>query len=599
MSLDQLGNSRSAPASIGAVEVTSNVPSAQADLSNVTVGAGATYAAQVIYRDETGLSTASFKSSNVKLDGPGGYSNSAPTVGFSISGDNKTATVTYTFPAPGGSWATTGNGTYTLTMKPTEVADLDGVTHTVDPGVLGTFRAAVPIVYSVTSGLDDMSGGTLREAINQANANNIGFANVIQFSGAGNSITLNGTELPTITNPIIFQGNGKTTTTISADNKSRIFNFNIVAPASQVENQINDITLTKGAVTSTSGGLIVLTGGDWVTINNSILSKSTVTTGSGGAISFSSTTGGGGWVRLVDSDVFDNSATSAGGFYNGTNNSAIEILRSNIYQNTANGNGGAMHVGNGGATIGYSTLNNNTTNTGTVGNTAGGGAISAGQSNVVFIYNSTLAHNSATAARGGAYSHTGSNANLVVYNSTIAKNSAFGNAGGLQFGVANGQAYFRSSIIAKNNSTAAGGDEDFYAGGASVSVNVSMLDTMYTVLNPSQITVTGSNIYVQDPLLSPLGSYGGATKTIGLLPGSPAINKGTNVLSLPFDQRGTGFPRTVSDSVGPNTDIGAFEGVVPVPTASATLPNALLAPALTPSRLFMPAPLASIPARLT
>jgi predicted outer membrane repeat protein len=57
-----------------------------------------------------------------------------------------------------------------------------------------------------------------------------------------------------------------------------------------------------------------------------------------------------------------------------------------------------------------------------------------------------------------------------------------------------------------------------------------------------------------DPLLDLLANNGGPTQTHALLPGSPAIDRGT-AAGQSFDQRGPGFPR----SVGLGTDIGAFE----------------------------------------
>jgi hypothetical protein len=57
-----------------------------------------------------------------------------------------------------------------------------------------------------------------------------------------------------------------------------------------------------------------------------------------------------------------------------------------------------------------------------------------------------------------------------------------------------------------------------------------------------------------DPKLGPLADNGGATRTIGLEPGSPAIDGGDSS-QCPFtDQRGVTRP------VGPACDIGAFEG---------------------------------------
>jgi len=58
-----------------------------------------------------------------------------------------------------------------------------------------------------------------------------------------------------------------------------------------------------------------------------------------------------------------------------------------------------------------------------------------------------------------------------------------------------------------------------------------------------------------DPMLLPLAFNGGSTRTHALEPLSPAINAGSNVLSLSFDQRDAAYPRVVN--VLP--DMGAVE----------------------------------------
>jgi hypothetical protein len=58
-----------------------------------------------------------------------------------------------------------------------------------------------------------------------------------------------------------------------------------------------------------------------------------------------------------------------------------------------------------------------------------------------------------------------------------------------------------------------------------------------------------------DPLLAPLADNGGPTATHALTAGSPAIDAGSNTLSLAVDQRGSGYPR----EQGSAPDIGAFE----------------------------------------
>ena len=78
---------------------------------------------------------------------------------------------------------------------------------------------------------------------------------------------------------------------------------------------------------------------------------------------------------------------------------------------------------------------------------------------------------------------------------------------------------------------------------------------------------TGTFAAPLDPKLDGLKDNGGPTWTIALLPGSPAIDKGTSnglTGALISDQRGVGYKRTVNKSVanatgGDGTDIGAFE----------------------------------------
>ncbi len=60
-----------------------------------------------------------------------------------------------------------------------------------------------------------------------------------------------------------------------------------------------------------------------------------------------------------------------------------------------------------------------------------------------------------------------------------------------------------------------------------------------------------------DPVLGPLGDYGGATLTMPLLAGSPAINAADGTACPPTDQRGIARP------FGPGCDIGAFESAPP------------------------------------
>ena len=63
----------------------------------------------------------------------------------------------------------------------------------------------------------------------------------------------------------------------------------------------------------------------------------------------------------------------------------------------------------------------------------------------------------------------------------------------------------------------------------------------------------GTNIITVDPMLEPLGNYGGNTQTIRLMSGSSAIDAGDDVNCPATDQRGVTRPQ------GSHCDIGAYE----------------------------------------
>ncbi len=78
------------------------------------------------------------------------------------------------------------------------------------------------------------------------------------------------------------------------------------------------------------------------------------------------------------------------------------------------------------------------------------------------------------------------------------------------------------------------------------------------------LTLSATDLLNKDPLLAPLGNYGGPAPTMALLPGSPAIGKGFAVLGV-TDHDERGFP------LDNPPDIGAFQvqsGPLLVTTAS-------------------------------
>lgn len=167
----------------------------------------------------------------------------------------------------------------------------------------------------------------------------------------------------------------------------------------------------------------------------------------------------------------------------------------------------------------------------------GGGAVSGGDS--VWITNSTFYANSATAAW-----FNGPINPVWIVNCTFASNT---NGAVLGFGPAPGVApnlTLANTIVAYS----VGGNNVTADGFTDAGHNISS-DSGSGFTNVTSLTNT-------DPLLGTLAANGGPTLTMGLLPGSPAIDAANDALAPSTDQRGVPRP------VGAHSDIGAYEGTL-------------------------------------
>ena len=82
--------------------------------------------------------------------------------------------------------------------------------------------------------------------------------------------------------------------------------------------------------------------------------------------------------------------------------------------------------------------------------------------------------------------------------------------------------------------------------------NGSTYSGSYDLIGDGSDSSSFTNSLFVNPLLAPLGYYGGPTETLALLPGSPAIGHGETLAGVTTDQRGFAL-----DS--PQPDIGAFQ----------------------------------------
>ena len=216
------------------------------------------------------------------------------------------------------------------------------------------------------------------------------------------------------------------------------------------------------------------------------------------------------------------------------------------------GNGGSVQGGGLYFTSGTLTITNSTISTNTAAG-AGIGGLGAG----------TAADGTAGVAQGGGLFIAGGTA--VIHNSTIADNMSDDEGGGIR-NAAGATITLVSTLISGNTSANSTEGDLSNAGTIAATSNRNLVEDPdgHTLVNH-----VNGNLVGTDPMLDVLADNGGPTRTHALLSGSVAIDAGFNVDSLAFDQRGTGFPRTL----GARTDIGAFEteGTTPFTIAAASI----------------------------
>ena len=314
-----------------------------------------------------------------------------------------------------------------------------------------------------------------------------------------------------------------------------------------------------------------------MTISGSTVSDNTSTFPCGGGIYNESDS----TLAISDSTISQNTADEGGGIYN-DQDSAATICDSTISDNTAGQGGGIFNEGT--LAITGSTVSNNSAG-GFSG--SGGGILSGGATTLI---NSTVADNSSSDGGCGILETGGT---LSAVNCTIAYNVVpypYGSSipDGLGLRVQSATVTLDNTIIALNTYTEYGGtgsQDNFFVDASSTLAAASANNLIGPSFANSTLAngVDGNQVGVVNPGLSVLGNNGGPTQTIALMPGSRAIDAGSNVLAvdasgsvLATDQRGTGFPRVAGNSV----DIGAFELETPT-----TNPAPVLS-AITPDQVF-------------
>jgi hypothetical protein len=278
-------------------------------------------------------------------------------------------------------------------------------------------------------------------------------------------------------------------------------------------------------------------------------------------------------VSISGSTFSDNDALYGGGGAIYTDNVGSFTISSSTFSGNYSASwGGALYMGSTGQVI-------TITDSLFVDNSSAeeGGAVDFDAADqIVTINNSTFVDNASGSDGGAIWKEEGGS--LTINMSTITENSSVTDGGGVWFdgdtagNAAQADVTITGTILTGNTGFEGAADDLGSRDGATSHV-ATISDSILGVVKAT-ITVTASNnIDATAPGfvlgLAALADNGGATETMALLTGSPAIDAGPatvpTFLGNDFDQRGTPYVRVYNGQ----SDIGAFE-LQPDPTPATT-----------------------------
>ena len=322
-------------------------------------------------------------------------------------------------------------------------------------------------------------------------------------------------------------------------------------PATCTEAAFDTALSGGGAVAFDCGGpaTITFTSTKSITVATSITGAPGIVLSGGSAVRLFDVTGGGLTIDGLTLDGGRDSVAQPGAA--AINASAPVAILNGTVSNHQTSNGGCPAIAMSGSTL---TITRSTI-TGNVNSApASGYAVCGNNTSTMQVSISTFSGNT-----GGAIWTSGA---VTIVGSTIAGNSSTGggNSGGIV-------AFGNEAVVNLGHSIVAG---NAGTGQCSMVVGGTINDQGSNLQFPD--SACGATIPVVDPRLGALANNGGPTRTMALLPGSPAIDGG---LSLPCplaDQRGIA-PQDGDGDGSIVCDIGAFEAPTYVP-APAPVPLA-------------------------
>jgi parallel beta-helix repeat protein len=339
------------------------------------------------------------------------------------------------------------------------------------------------------------------------------------------------------------------------------------------------LTLTNMVITGNSagsdGGGVYNSTSDSLTIVGSTITNNTATSQSGGVHTHTSST-----CSITDSIISNNTAGTGGGIY-AEDGATFSLTRSTVSGNQATKASSTEPTGGGG--IAADSITFTMTDSTVSGNSAAnrGGGITFDIDTTATILRSTVSGNTAATQGGGMHIQADSNNLITIENSTISGNMAAGGGGLYRAPSAALVVTLTSTTVANNTATETGGGVvgTMNAGNTLIGNNTdngtapdyagTVNSQGYNLIEKTTgTTISGTttgNITGLDARVGPLQDNSGVTLTHALLPGSPALDKGS---SSGTDQRGETRPfdyaAVPNAAGGDGADIGAIEMKLPL-----------------------------------
>ena len=451
--------------------------------------------------------------------------------------------------------------------------------------------------YVVTSVSGDASlPGTLPYAVAKANVATTPTSIEIELGTSSTTIPLEGTLDLNGSSPVtIYNGPGQGPVTVSGNDDIQVLNVGSKSAAT-----ITGLTLSHGSITST-GGAVYNSGK--LTLNDCTITGNTAHFGGGlynaskGGLELNNCTisnnlaefGGGlenaGQATLSDITFSGNSASNSGGGLENFAAGILSLTNSKIQNNNAAVNGGGLYGAGGTSKVANCTISGNTA-------TKFGGGVYVAANGSIAISSTTISNNSAEfggglenagiatltacSIAGNSTSSSGAGLedfadSLALSECTITGNVSGKSGGGLYTRNSSASATILASTISGNTATVAGAGVYDYDGSVGLTDTIvagNSAGTAGDIGGPHDSAVIGThnligtggsgglqannhNLIGANPDLAPLGSYGGPTQTMALLPGSPAIGVGLALNGISNDERG--------EPIGTTVDLGAFQ----------------------------------------